>query len=112
MTASHDTPGWPAQATEESTLPLDDGEIHVRQDGPRDAPVLLLIHGTAASLRTWDPMVPLLTGSHHVIRIDLLGCGRSATPDGASYAVPDQAAPAWPPTSPTTSPSARRSGPI
>ena len=70
---------------------LDGGELHVCQDGPRDAPALLLIHGTAASARSWDPMVPLLTGSHHVIRIDLLGCGRSATPDGASYAVPDQA---------------------
>jgi len=70
---------------------LDGGEIHVCQDGPRDAPALLLIHGTAASARSWEPMVPLLTGSHHVIRIDLLGCGRSAKPDGASYAVPDQA---------------------
>jgi pimeloyl-ACP methyl ester carboxylesterase len=60
-------------------------------NGPRDAPALLLIHGTAASLRTWDPLVPLLTGSHRVIRIDLLGCGRSAKPDGASYAIADQA---------------------
>ena len=76
---------------EESTLPLDDGEIHVCQDGPRDAPALLLIHGTAASARSWEPMLPLLTGSHRVIRIDLLGCGQSARPDGASYAVPDQA---------------------
>jgi pimeloyl-ACP methyl ester carboxylesterase len=32
-----------------------------------------------------------LTGSHRVIRIDLLGCGRSAKPDGASYAIADQA---------------------
>ncbi len=76
---------------EESTLPLDDGEIHVCQDGPRDALALLLIHGTAASARSWEPMLPLLTGSHRVIRIDLLGCGQSAKPDGASYAVPDQA---------------------
>jgi pimeloyl-ACP methyl ester carboxylesterase len=68
-----------------------DGELHACQDGPRDAPALLLIHGTAASLRTWDPLVPLLTGSHRVIRIDLLGCGRSAKPDGASYAIADQA---------------------
>lgn len=48
------------------------------QDGPRDAPALLLIHGTASSTRAWDPMVPLLTGSHRVIRIHLLGHGRSA----------------------------------
>ncbi|MEU9689337.1 alpha/beta fold hydrolase [Amycolatopsis japonica] len=70
---------------------LDGGEIHVCQDGPSGAPTLLLIHGTAASARSWEPMVPLLTESHHVIRIDLLGCGRSAKPDGESYAVPDQA---------------------
>jgi pimeloyl-ACP methyl ester carboxylesterase len=81
----------PHGAAEESRLPVDGGEIHVCQDGPRDAPALLLIHGTAASLRTWQPMVPLLSGAHRVIRVDLLGCGRSSTPDGASYTVPDQA---------------------
>lgn len=27
-----------AEAAEDSTLPLDDGNIHVCQDGPRDAP--------------------------------------------------------------------------
>lgn len=69
----------------------DEEAIHVRQDGPGDAPALLLIHGTAASLRSWDPMVPLVSKSRRVIRIDLLGCGRSARPEGASYAVPDQA---------------------
>ncbi len=91
MTTSDNTSHPHAGATGESTLPLDDGEIHVCQDGPRDAPALLLVHGTAASARSWEPLVPLLTGSHRVIRIDLLGCGRSARPDGASYAVPDQA---------------------
>lgn len=91
MTVSSDKSRSHATATEESTLPLEGSEIHVCQDGPRDAPALLLIHGTAASLHSWDPMVPLLTGSHYVIRIDLLGCGQSAKPDGASYALPDQA---------------------
>ncbi|MFB8003606.1 alpha/beta fold hydrolase [Nocardia sp. NPDC056000] len=61
------------------------------QDGPRDAPALLLIHGTAASGRSWDPMVPLLTGSHRVIRVDLLGCGESAGLGAVGYSVPDQA---------------------
>ncbi|WP_214409042.1 alpha/beta fold hydrolase [Sphaerisporangium fuscum] len=80
-----------AGATESSTLPMDDGEIHVCQDGPRDAPALLLLHGSASSTRSWDPMVPLLTGSHRVIRIDLLGHGRSAKPADRSYALSDQA---------------------
>ncbi|MEV6906372.1 alpha/beta hydrolase [Amycolatopsis sp. NPDC051071] len=86
MTVSEDE-----SRADESTLLLDDGEIHVYQDGPLDAPALLLVHGTAASARSWEPMVPLLTGSHRVIRIDLPGCGRSAKPAGGSYAVPDQA---------------------
>jgi pimeloyl-ACP methyl ester carboxylesterase len=91
MTTSNDNTQSHAEATGELTLPLDDGDIHVRQDGPRDAAALLLIHGTAASLRSWDAMVPLLTGSYRVIRVDLLGCGESARPDGASYAIADQA---------------------
>ncbi|MFE3944824.1 alpha/beta fold hydrolase [Streptomyces sp. NPDC059118] len=80
-----------AEAAESSTLSLDDGGIHVCQDGPHDSPALLLIHGSASSTRSWNPMVPLLTGSHRVIRIDLLGHGRSAKPADGSYAIPDQA---------------------
>ncbi|GAB3965043.1 alpha/beta hydrolase [Actinoallomurus acanthiterrae] len=76
-----------AAATE--ILPLDDGDICVCQDGPRDAPALLLIHGTASSTRSWDALVPLLTKSYRVIRIDLLGHGRSAKPAGGGYEVPE-----------------------
>ncbi|TDC25507.1 alpha/beta fold hydrolase [Streptomyces sp. 8K308] len=71
-------------------LPLDDGAIHVCQDGPRDAPALLLVHGSAASTRSWDQLVPLLAASHHVIRLDLLGAGRSAKPDDGDYEIPAQ----------------------
>lgn len=80
-----------AETTEHSILSLDDGDIHVSQDGPRDAPALLLIHGSASSTRSWDQLVPMLTRSHRVIRIDLLGHGRSAKPVDRSYALPDQA---------------------
>lgn len=72
-------------------LPLADGDIHVRRDGPRDAPALLLIHGSAGSTRSFDPLTGLLTGSHHVIRIDLSGCGRSAEPVDGDYDIAAQA---------------------
>jgi pimeloyl-ACP methyl ester carboxylesterase len=79
-----------ADATRNSTLPLDGGNIYVRQNGPRDAPALVLLHGLGSSTRWWDRVVPMLARSHHVIRIDLLGHGRSAKPAGGGYAIPQQ----------------------
>jgi pimeloyl-ACP methyl ester carboxylesterase len=65
--------------------------LHVRQDGPRDAPALLLVHGFGTSTNSWNPLVPLLTHAHHVVRIDLLGHGRSPKPDGPGYEIPEHA---------------------
>lgn len=72
-------------------LPLDDGDVRVLLDGPADGPVLLLVHGTASSARSWDLLVPLLIGAHRVIRVDLLGHGGSAKPDDGDYEVPAHA---------------------
>lgn len=63
--------------------------MHVVHDGPRQAPPLLLVHGSGASGGTWKPMIPALAAHRHVIRVDLPGCGQS--PPAASYDVPDQA---------------------
>jgi pimeloyl-ACP methyl ester carboxylesterase len=65
-------------------------ELHVAHDGPPEAPPLLLIHGSGASGETWGPVVPTLAVQHHVIRVDLPGCGQS--PPTASYDVGEQAA--------------------
>ncbi|HVA06261.1 MAG TPA: alpha/beta hydrolase [Acidimicrobiales bacterium] len=64
--------------------------MHVVEDGKPGAPALLLIHASAASLATWDLVVPSLAGAFRVIRVDLLGCGKSTTP-AAGYDVPTQA---------------------
>ncbi|MEQ4302088.1 alpha/beta fold hydrolase [Plantactinospora sp. B6F1] len=79
-----------AEAGTDSTLPLDGGSIHVRQDGPPDAPALVLVHGLAGSTHWWDPLVPMLARSHRVIRVDLLGHGWSAKPAGEGYTIPEQ----------------------
>ena len=51
--------------------------LHVRDSGPRDASVVLLIHGFGASLQTWDGWTPALSRTHRVIRLDLPGSGLS-----------------------------------
>lgn len=63
--------------------------MHVVHDGPLQAPPLLLIHGSGASGASWSPMIPALAADHHVIRVDLPGCGQS--PPARSYDVPVQA---------------------
>ena len=45
-------------------------------------PLLVLIHGIAASAETWDDVFPWLTEHHTVIAPDLLGHGESAKPRG------------------------------
>ncbi|MBW6435706.1 alpha/beta fold hydrolase [Actinoplanes hulinensis] len=57
--------------------------IHVVNDGPPDAPPLLLIHGSGASGGFWAPMIPALAAHHRVIRVDLPGHGRSAIASAA-----------------------------
>ena len=64
--------------------------MHVVHDGPRQAPPLLLIHGSGASGASWAPVVPALAGHRHVVRVDLPGMGHSQP--AASYDVPAQAA--------------------
>jgi pimeloyl-ACP methyl ester carboxylesterase len=83
--------GQSAPAARHSTLSLDGESIYVRQDGPHDAPVLVLIHGLAGSTHWWDSVVPMLDKSYRVIRIDLLGDGLSAKPADGGYAITEQA---------------------
>lgn len=56
---------------------LDDPGMHVVEDGKPGAPALLLVSNAAAPTPLWDPVVPQLAGADRVIRVDLLGHGRS-----------------------------------
>lgn len=80
----------PAQADGGVVLHLRGGDLHVREDGDRAKPALLLLHGLPASMRWWDAVVPRLAREHRVIRVDLLGQGGSEKPrDG--YGIERQA---------------------
>jgi pimeloyl-ACP methyl ester carboxylesterase len=69
---------------------LDDGDMHVMENGKPGAPALLLLSNAAAPTAIWDPVVPLLAGAHRVIRVDLLSGRRSASPAGG-YDIATQA---------------------
>jgi pimeloyl-ACP methyl ester carboxylesterase len=50
--------------------------VHVRDQGPRDDPTpIVLIHGTSASLHTWEGWADVLTPERRVITMDLPGFG-------------------------------------
>ena len=69
----------PSQFVEIETL-----RVHVRDVGPRDdARPIVLLHGTSASLHTWEPWVAVLSKTHRVITLDLPGFGLTgASADG------------------------------
>ncbi|NUR31915.1 MAG: alpha/beta fold hydrolase [Catenulispora sp.] len=79
-----------AAATGSPLVTVDGGRLHVQEDGPADAPALVLVHGLAGSTRWWDRVVPALARSRHVVRIDLLGHGGSDKPADADYSIAAQ----------------------
>lgn len=64
--------------------------IHVVENGPHTGPPLLLLHGHAGSTAWWDQVAPQLAAEHRVIRVDLLGHGRSDKP-ATGYTMVEQA---------------------
>lgn len=55
---------------------LADGrEIHLRDEGPRDAPAIVLLHGSNADLHTWQQWAEILREDYRVIRYDQRGHG-------------------------------------
>ncbi|MFP4518763.1 MAG: alpha/beta fold hydrolase [Oceanicaulis sp.] len=54
-----------------------DARLHVRVDGPQDAPAVILIHGFGASLHTWEDWAQAMAGAFRVVRFDLPGAGLS-----------------------------------
>jgi len=59
-------------------------QVHLRDEGPRNDPSpIVLLHGTSASLHTWQGWADALKGERRVIRFDLPGFGLTGpTPDG------------------------------
>ena len=69
---------------------LDDGDMHVVEDGEPEAPALLLLTNAAVPTAVWDPVIPMLKGRYHVIRVDLLVRGKLSSVAGG-YDIPTHA---------------------
>ena len=81
-------------------LPMDGIEVHWRDEGPSrtartdhsaaseampDAPAILLLHGTGASLHTWDGWAGPLSAQWRVVRLDLPGFGLTGPHPSGDY---------------------------
>jgi pimeloyl-ACP methyl ester carboxylesterase len=49
--------------------------VHLRDEGPKDAPAIILLHGSNASLQTWQQWVDRLGKDYRIIRYDQPGHG-------------------------------------
>lgn len=58
--------------------------VHLRDEGPREDPApIVLLHGTSASLHTWEGWARALRTTRRVVRFDLPGFGLTGpSPDG------------------------------
>lgn len=56
--------------------------LHYEDDGPRDAPVVLLWNGAQCTLRMWDQVVDQLKTEYRFIRFDIRGTGSSFCKQG------------------------------
>lgn len=59
--------------------------LRLRDSGPRDAPVLLMLHGFGTSLESWDGWAEPLSADHRVIRPDLPGFGLTGADPSGEY---------------------------
>ena len=68
---------------ESQFLSMDNGaRVHFRDEGNPDAEAIVLVHGSNASLHTWEPWVEELGNDYRIVTMDLPAHGLTgATPD-------------------------------
>jgi pimeloyl-ACP methyl ester carboxylesterase len=67
------------------TVKVDGLSIFYREAGPRDAPVLLLLHGLPSSSRMFEPLFSRLSDQFHMIAPDYPGFGHSDWPNPKEF---------------------------
>ncbi|MEP2988438.1 MAG: alpha/beta hydrolase [Parasphingorhabdus sp.] len=67
---------------------LDDGsggQIHYRDQGNKDGPVIVLIHGSNGHVQTWDALIEMMQDEFRLISLDLYGHGLTGPNSTANY---------------------------
>jgi len=59
--------------------------MHYVDEGPREAPVILMLHGNPTWSFYWRRLILALSPSHRVIAPDHIGCGKSDKPGDDTY---------------------------
>lgn len=60
-------------------------QLHVRDNGPKHAPAVILLHGFGSSLHTFEPWAEALKADYRVVRLDLPGSGLSPPDPSGDY---------------------------
>ncbi|NKL41686.1 alpha/beta fold hydrolase [Rhizobium leguminosarum bv. viciae] len=64
---------------------IDGVKVFYREAGPKDAPILLLLHGFPTSSHMFRNLIPLLADRYRVIAPDYPGYGQSDAPDHTKF---------------------------
>lgn len=72
--------------THHKTVKVGDLDIFYREAGPKDAPVLLLLHGFPTSSQMFRNLIPQLADKYRVIAPDYPGFGHSSMPARDKFA--------------------------
>ena len=67
------------------TVKVDELSIFYREAGPKDAPVILLLHGLPSSSRMFQPLLTRLSDRYHLVAPDYPGYGHSDWPDPKEF---------------------------
>lgn len=70
---------------------VDGVRIHVREEGPKDGPVVVLLHGSIVNLHEWDGVAPLLADKYRVVRFDWSPYGLTGPDPSGVYSTPRSA---------------------
>jgi pimeloyl-ACP methyl ester carboxylesterase len=69
-------------------IAVDGMQVHLRDEGPRDDPhPIVLLHGTSASLHTWNAWADALKSTRRVLRMDMPGFGLTGPNPSGDYSL-------------------------